>query len=717
MGNTVPAEGHIDYVNSVAFNPNGSILASGSEDKTIKLWDTTSFDEIATLGEGGHTDLLKSVAFSPNGSILASGSFDKTIKLWSDPKDPKELVKLSDTKLYLPIYEGVLGTLPLTIEDIEYLTIDLVNGTSPREDKNIFLNVYFERLDADGSVPRLDYYLGQGGLVNVNWQNPDEGVNESGNNLTTPGDAKTLYDEVKAQKITRIFISTSTTAKNSDGSAKAPPELDITLFNASLKVKDCQKPFNIAFTKDKGLIITSGSTAEDEAIIYETTVAGGKAPYKYSVSDGFNIDATGLVTASQPLPVGEQTFTVEVVDANDKEATKEVALDVYRKLVANDAAEGDSFGSSVAISGGTVVVGAYGDNGFSGSAYVFERSGPGTWTQENLVANDAEPKPSSFALGDNFGSSVAISDGTIVVGAYADDDDERGINSGSVYVFEKKNGVWTQEKLFANDAAKYDYFGRSVAISGGTVVVGADGDDGLNGDKSRSGSAYVFERSGSGTWTQEKLVADDAAKDDKFGRSVAISDGTVVVGAYADDDDERGTNSGSAYVFEKKDGAWTQEKLFANDAAEFDIFGQSVAIDGDTIVVGARGHGVNGAAYVFERSGPGTWTQEKLVANDAAENDYFGRSVAISGNTIVIGAAEEADVSPEDPGSAYVFQRSEDGAWTQTKKLTAVDAGVDDFFGSSVAISDGTIVVGAENNNDFSGSAYVYGIKSKNNNS
>ena len=180
------------------------------------------------------------------------------------------------------------------------------------------------------------------------------------------------------------------------------------------------------------------------------------------------------------------------------------------------------------------------------------------------------------ADGDFFGISVAISDGTIVVGAYNDDD--KGSNSGSAYVFEKSDSSdatsWTQvAKLTADDGAASDYFGVSVAISDGTIVVGAylDDDKGPN-----SGSAYVFEKSDSSdatTWTQAaKLTADDGAASDYFGVSVAISDGTIVVGAYLDDDKYKGPNSGSAYVFEKSDSSdatsWTQAaKLTADDGA------------------------------------------------------------------------------------------------------------------------------------------------------
>jgi len=240
--------------------------------------------------------------------------------------------------------------------------------------------------------------------------------------------------------------------------------------------------------------------------------------------------------------------TVFLVRAEDADAPFATQL---AKLIADDGAANDIFGHSVAISDGIAVVGAFGDKdkgSYSGSAYVFEMSDSSdanSWTQvAKLTADDG-------AAYDNFGASVVISDGTIVVGAYNDDD--KGSNSGSAYVFEKSDSSdatsWTQVvKLTAKDGAANDKFGFSVAISDGTIVVGAYGDD----DKgSASGSAYVFEKSDSSdatSWTQAaKLTADDGAVDDYFGRSVAISDGTIVVGAYFDDD--KAYNSGSAYIF------------------------------------------------------------------------------------------------------------------------------------------------------------------------
>jgi len=326
-----------------------------------------------------------------------------------------------------------------------------------------------------------------------------------------------------------------------------------------------------------------------------------------------------------------------------------LTLSEAAKLLATDGAADDIFGISVSVSGDTAVVGAHSDddNGSgSGSAYVFTRSGT-TWTQQaKLTASDG-------AADDIFGHSVSLSGETAVVGAAADDDN--GLNSGSAYVFTRSGTTWAQQaKLTASDGAAGDQFGRSVSVSGETAVIGAylDDDNGSN-----SGSAYVFTRSGT-TWThQVKLIASDGAADDQFGRSVSVSGETAVVAAYLDDDN--GSNSGSAYVFIRSGTTWTQQaKLTASDGAAGDQFGRSVSVSGETVVIGAYlddDNGSNsGSAYVFTRSGT-TWTQQaKLTASDGATSDVLGVSVSLSRDTAVVGAVLDDD-NGSSSGSAYVF--------------------------------------------------------------
>jgi len=373
------------------------------------------------------------------------------------------------------------------------------------------------------------------------------------------------------------------------------------------------------------------------------------------------------------------------------------------KLLASDASGGDAFGLVVAVAGNTAVIGAPSDadaGSSSGSAYVFTRSGT-TWTEQaKLTASDA-------AAGDEFGSDVAINDDTIVIGALSDSD--AGRSSGSVYVFTRSGTTWTEQgKLTASDAAAGDQFGWSVDVIGNTAVIGAPDDD--------SGSVYVFTRTGT-TWAEQaKLTASDGDAGDAFGLSLAITGETLLVGAPFDIN--AGVDNGSVYVFTLTGAAWIEQaKLMASDAAAGDRFGYDIAVTGDTAVIGAvtdddAGED-SGSAYVFTRSGA-TWTEQaKLTASDASTGDLFGFSVAINSNMVVIGADLD-DEAGSDSGAAYVFMRI-GTMWVEQAKLMASDAEVGDRFGNSVAAVENTILVGADHTDDAgtaSGSVYVFSLGS-----
>ena len=211
---------------------------------------------------------------------------------------------------------------------------------------------------------------------------------------------------------------------------------------------------------------------------------------------------------------------------------------------------------------------------------------------------------------------------------------------------------------------------------------------------------------------QAKLMASDAQSSDYFGYSVAVSGDTAVIGARYED--TGGSDAGAAYVFTRSGGSWTQQaKLMASDAQSSDRFGGSVAVSGDTAVIGARlentGGSGAGAAYVFTRTG-GSWTQQaKLMASDAQESDQFGYSVSVSGDTAVIGARSE-DTGGSDAGAAYVFTRT-GGAWVEQAKLMASDAQAGDYFGYSVSVSGDTAVIGAyaeDTGGSTAGAAYIF---------
>ncbi len=320
--------------------------------------------------------------------------------------------------------------------------------------------------------------------------------------------------------------------------------------------------------------------------------------------------------------------------------------------------------------------------------------------QAKLIASDG-------ASNDVFGTAVAISGDTLVVGA-------EGANGGkgSVYLFVKGASGWmtmTQTaKLTASDGVAGDEFGRSVAVSGDTVVVGAPT------STFNPGAAYVFVKPVSG-WAgalseSAKLTASDRAAGDAFGTSVAASGDTVVIGAFGDDIGANG-NQGSAYVFVKPVTGWAgalnqSAKLTAADGAGSDFFGVSVAIDGDAVVVGAMGNdnGVKfdqGAVYVFVKPVSG-WAgalnqSAKLTASDGATVDRLGVSVAISGDSVVAGAIGDDIGAVFDHGSAYVFTKPAGGwagALNQSAKLIASDGAFSDQLGGSVAVSGDTVVAG-----------------------
>ena len=364
------------------------------------------------------------------------------------------------------------------------------------------------------------------------------------------------------------------------------------------------------------------------------------------------------------------------VNQPDKSVDDPVPLESFSALetilTSNDIAAEDIFGESVAISGSNAIVGAPrdDDNGdSSGSAYIFTNSGT-TWNQQaKLTANDGE-------AGDFFGPSVAISGNTAVIGNPRDDDN--GINSGAVYIFTRSGTTWNQQaKLIAGDGSVGDEFGNPVAIDGDTVIVGAWQNDTKGID---SGAAYIFTRSGT-TWNQQaKLTASDGVERDAFGFSVAISGNTVTVGA------NRKSNSvGAAYVFTQSGTIWNQQaKVIASDGANFDGFGNSIAISGNTLIVGASDDDVNtgtgeiidlGSAYIFTRSGTSWNQQAKLNVSNLAYYFRFGDSVAISGDTVIVGANGEGI----NVGSAYVFTLS-GTSWTQQLTLTASDGEDYDFL-------------------------------------
>ncbi len=386
---------------------------------------------------------------------------------------------------------------------------------------------------------------------------------------------------------------------------------------------------------------------------------------------------TGVARAAAPPPVG--------------------------KLTSSAAAAYDGLGTSVAASGDTVVVGAPHDDDAgvdAGSVSLFTPDGVGGHTESKLTASDT-------SAGDGFGGSVAMSGDTIVIGASGDDDG--GATSGAAYVFQPDgSGGYTETKLVASDAAPDDRFGFSVAVSGDTIVVGAYGDDGARSFDYYHGSAYVFAPDGLGGYVETKLPDAAPLGEPRFGWSVAVSDATIVVGAYA---------GGSAYVFTPDGpGGYSVATLTASDSPA--DFGWSVGVSGGIAVVGTwadDGAGyASGAAYVFTPDGLGGYAETKVTAFDAAAGARFGWAVAMSGSTILVGSPWDRPVGSSfgpKPGSMYLLEPDGVGGYTQSR-VTAPDVPDNDFFGQSVAVAGSTLAGGAPNDDDGgtnSGAAYVFG--------
>lgn len=316
-------------------------------------------------------------------------------------------------------------------------------------------------------------------------------------------------------------------------------------------------------------------------------------------------------------------------------------------------------------------------------------------TVDPLVYLEQKVTASDGAASDEFGFSVSVSGSTAFVGARFGVGTPTSGGPGVAYVFTYLNGVWSQtQKLTGSDSKPFDDFGQSVAVNGSIALVGS-----LFATDSQQGATYVFTKSG-GTWSQTaELTADDGVANDFFGNAVALDGSTALVGAPSATVGSN-TSQGAAYVFTNSGGIWSQEaKLTANDGAAYDQFGYSAALSGGTALVGSiyaavNGNSDQGAVYAFTDSS-GAWAQaQKILSEDGASSDYFGYSVAIDGATVLIGAFNKKINGNFAQGAAYVFTGT-DGSWTQTQELTASDGGTTGDFGRSVALEGTSAVVGA----------------------
>lgn len=470
---------------------------------------------------------------------------------------------------------------------------------------------------------------------------------------------------------------------------------------------------------------------------------------------GFVMLAT--IVSAQPEP----EVPLFTIPDNVSESISAV-IDQSGYLKASNVDIEDVFGTSVAIDGDTVVIGAIyedSDGGspednsaeWAGAAYIFVREGDSWVQQAYLKAGNAEAQ-------DGFGSAVAIDGDTVVISAMGESsngsnpNDNSAPGAGAAYVFVRQGTTWVQQAyLKASNAEENDLFGYDVAISGDTIVIGAigessDGSSPNNNSVPGSGAAYVFIRQGV-NWTQQAyLKAFNPDDYDRFGNAVDIDNNLIVVGAHREDSDGSSPNdnsasdAGAAYAFARQGSTWfSAGYLKASNAERLDNFGYSVAISNLTIAVGAiyedsdgsspddNSMEGSGAAYIFTRSGA-SWNQAAyLKPSNTDYNDYFGHFIDIDGNLVIVSAEGEdsngtspANNSAPDAGGAYVFER-QGTTWSEQAYLKASNTQPADRFGYRVGISGSTAIATAiledsgsnnpeDNSVPESGAAYIFNI-------
>jgi hypothetical protein len=401
-------------------------------------------------------------------------------------------------------------------------------------------------------------------------------------------------------------------------------------------------------------------------------------------------------------------FIGQKVNANDQESKLSIIIINESKLTASDGEHWDHFGNSLSISDDTMVVGAIyadgsGQNG--GAAYVFER------VQDGLVdwVEVTQLDPSAYAYDGRYGNSVAISVDTIVVGGQWTRFAES--QHGYTYLFERNYGGtnnWGEVKVFSKpEISDADTFGISVAIDGDILVISDPSDETLG---YQSGAAYIYERNlgGENNWGEvAKIFASDGEESDLFGSSVDVSGDTIIIGASREDG--IGNDRGAVYVYERNQGGqdrWGEvAKLSPLTLEDDEYFGISLAINDQNIVVGSDKYGGLGSVFVFNRDegGSGNWGQIKNLIIPYDENiGYFPMDVSISENFILVGCSRDADVV-QNQGAVYIYERDLGGSnnWGELTKLTAYDKEIDDQYGNAVSIDNNTLAVGATREGDM----------------
>ena len=373
------------------------------------------------------------------------------------------------------------------------------------------------------------------------------------------------------------------------------------------------------------------------------------------------------------------------------------------QFLASDGVDADKYGIAVSLSTNRVLIGASDtDENFStsGAAYVYEYDGS-MWIETKLLAPDA-------AQADRFGVAVTIENDRLLVGA-RNGGDVLTPSTGSAYIYDYDNGLnmwqFTQE-IFADDIINNNFFASSLGLSGDKVIIGNFND---NDNGSQSGAAYVFDLDG--TWQQSQKLATQGAVDDNFGYAVSLDGNRALIGAPYDDNDN-GSNAGNAYIFDYVNGQWSSPiKLQASEY--FQNFGMSVSLSGTTAIIGANviDFAGTGRAYVFEFDGS-TWIETTILQSDVNQSDEFGFSVNISGDRALVGAPFYSENGIRS-GATFVYELIA-GTWQQTDNLIPSDGQSEDFFGGSVSLFADRILIGAYTKDDDigglsrAGAAYIY---------
>ncbi|HEY8561717.1 MAG TPA: FG-GAP-like repeat-containing protein [Pyrinomonadaceae bacterium] len=508
----------------------------------------------------------------------------------------------------------------------------------------------------------------------------------------------------------------------------------------------------------------TGLQQRGSAYVYVRDSAGVWTPQqKFAPSDGAATDQFGYAVAvdGNTIAVGRYNTTTGQNRADGKVYIFTRTGSTWTEtqtLVSSDLAQGDSFGYSLALENNTLLVGARnkadGATFFKGAAYVFTRSAPGA-----NFAQQAKLTGSDTGFSDFFGESVALSGDTAIVGSVTDFGTPN--NNGKAYVFVRSGSAWSEQQILqAQNGSPNGSFGVSVSVSGDTALVGARSEV-VNSSTGELGAAYVFQRNGA-VWTQtQRFTAKEVTpRNDQFGYTVAVKGDTLAIGSPAHEIVSGIANHGAVYVYQRTGGEWGRtQKIFHDDPAP-DALGQALAFDGDSIIAGAPAkNSARGAAYVFKSvstggqfkvqpaevfsnalfgfwlgmseetmaigSNFGTYVYTRRGAaweftqrlglfteNNGANNILPGTGAVFSGDMMIVSAAGARINNVGSRGAVLVYRRNPEGVWVEQQRLLASDGAGGDQFGSSLAVSGDTLVVGAENKTvggiATHGAAYVF---------